>query len=1409
MVNCQFFSTSQGCQFGAMCRFAHVNPQPQEQEQSRPKSSSKRQKEKQETVTIKPGLVITKKKSTIQEDISVLDAMNELKVQPAKPARPVVSRPVSKTILQSSDPVERARNIRDFEIQQLAKRYSAKTTTFTSHIAVEFEMHPSDPDFPFELESLQVLLTIPILYPTDRKCKLNLNNPEIPVNLSSKIEKTVSEKIEMSRLTLLDIMKWMDKELESFLVDKPDAGVKIAFVKPTDARVYYGGESGSSDEEQQEEELSDETGDELEESEEPSLQMPEISHKGTQIRLINIDLENISLLHSISLSISVKCDRCKEVGEFLELKPSFDSENIQTHSCHKCSTVYTANFRTDFVHMNSISLGFLDLEGCSVLDLLPSKYSATCSNCNHEQAANECFQNLVRNSTTIQHCRNCHTKLTITLNNVKFVKIDNTPVKLLRKAPRKPKDEHFTINQPLPKNGMCSHYRKSYRWFRFPCCSKLYPCDVCHDEAADHNAEWANRMICGFCSREQPYSQKPCVCGKSLVREKGKGFWEGGDGTRDPRLMSKNDSRKYAGMNKTMSRKSKDKKFGRNAERLIPIYDFESYQATAALLKSYLDPSELLILDNDYLNQDSFMYIVSHGHIKEFKRLLQTASIDTFLKRLAITHFLDESKEFYPTMVLDLLATASPTEFNFKEYYTPMLHRTIVYGTLDNVKEYIEKYHVDPSDSDSFSFRVACTKGREDIAEYLFHDRRVDPSADNNYSLRWTSSSGNVFLTKLLLTDIRVDPTVDSNYPIRMASSTGNTDLVEIFLADPRVNPFDEDNYAIRWAASNGHLGVVRLLVKEGRVDPSAANNFSILASSNNGHADVVDYLLQDHRVDPSANGNYAIRFASENGHFSVVERLLKDSRVSPEAEYNHAVRIACRKGFLSIVQLLMTDSRVDPSAEQDYAIKWAAQNGHLQIVKLLLQHPLVNPATGNNHAINVASKNGHYEIVSLLFADPRVNPAQDNNYAIRFACKNGHLKVVQLLLTDEQVRENINTNYAEALRWAAQNGHLAILEELLSKTTVEPQVLDNFALKACAQYGHVKVLELLLKDPRCDPTADQNNAIRMATDNGHLDVVKILLADPRVDPTDDDNYAIYAAARSGYLEIVRALLADSRLSTFVNYEEAVRHARINGHQSVVNELEDRYLDLLPRVVTYYEDESEKKDEIATSEILGASIPHEVDDLTLNNDISNLANLSESFLHIDGELSEEEMNVSKELDILNEDEPVLEPKLSVTKKTPLEFEGVIDENRSLEDEIMATIAQNLSSSNQDIVLENNESVTNAAQESNNTKLNEETIPRFVISQDPSPDPETITTEDSNKIAESQQDYQEQESTDNAPRFLIDSKSEEAIAGSIDHDENFSADPSDQPRYFVQAESEQPELEKDEVLDDQTPRFIVE
>jgi hypothetical protein len=64
----------------------------------------------------------------------------------------------------------------------------------------------------------------------------------------------------------------------------------------------------------------------------------------------------------------------------------------------------------------------------------------------------------------------------------------------------------------------------------------------------DHVMERANRMICGFCCREQTYSSsRPCVgCGGDLVGGRAGTYWEGGKGCRNKVKMSRNDIHKYA-----------------------------------------------------------------------------------------------------------------------------------------------------------------------------------------------------------------------------------------------------------------------------------------------------------------------------------------------------------------------------------------------------------------------------------------------------------------------------------------------------------------------------------------------------------------------------------------------------------------------------------------------------------------------------------------------------------------------------------------------------------------------------------------------------------------------------------------------------------------------------------------------
>jgi uncharacterized CHY-type Zn-finger protein len=174
-----------------------------------------------------------------------------------------------------------------------------------------------------------------------------------------------------------------------------------------------------------------------------------------------------------------------------------------------------------------------------------STFLPTCSQCSTTYPLPGIVS--VQGETTSNVCRECYQRFTFKIPSVKFLRITQSVSLPAVSGPRKRKEVLGLVpGTELPKRGRCRHYTKSFRWFRFSCCQKVYACDKCHDESEEHPHEWANRMICGWCSREGNYRPEDCgVCHGVLVGKSGGGFWEGGKGTRDRVKMNRNDKRKY------------------------------------------------------------------------------------------------------------------------------------------------------------------------------------------------------------------------------------------------------------------------------------------------------------------------------------------------------------------------------------------------------------------------------------------------------------------------------------------------------------------------------------------------------------------------------------------------------------------------------------------------------------------------------------------------------------------------------------------------------------------------------------------------------------------------------------------------------------------------------------------------
>ncbi|KAL2012181.1 hypothetical protein VTN00DRAFT_4899 [Thermoascus crustaceus] len=272
--------------------------------------------------------------------------------------------------------------------------------------------------------------------------------------------------------------------------------------------------------------------------------------RGVSLSFPSLELYGIELLELKRLSVTLKCERCKDILDVKNVRPANEPGGVaaaRVEACKKCTNYLSIGFRRELMHPTSTRAGYLDLEGCTVVDLLPSNFVPTCSECSTPFPAPGVVA--VRGESAMATCRECHRRMVFKIPEVKFLVVGAAAFASRRPLPprKKPKETlGIVAGQELPRRGRCSHYGKSYRWFRFSCCAKVFPCDKCHDAATDHPNEHANRMICGFCSREQIYRPEDCgICHSVLVGKAGSGFWEGGKGTRDKVRMSRKDPRKY------------------------------------------------------------------------------------------------------------------------------------------------------------------------------------------------------------------------------------------------------------------------------------------------------------------------------------------------------------------------------------------------------------------------------------------------------------------------------------------------------------------------------------------------------------------------------------------------------------------------------------------------------------------------------------------------------------------------------------------------------------------------------------------------------------------------------------------------------------------------------------------------
>ena len=136
--------------------------------------------------------------------------------------------PVNPSRVVSKPQALRKGSQRDFELNQLRRRFSPAENSTTSATILALKLHPTDPDFPFDLNYLDCILQVPVSYPDAGTPTLNVRNLNMERGFQINIEQGFDSIIKAAPdASLLAYMNTLDRQLEGFLSGDKANTIKI------------------------------------------------------------------------------------------------------------------------------------------------------------------------------------------------------------------------------------------------------------------------------------------------------------------------------------------------------------------------------------------------------------------------------------------------------------------------------------------------------------------------------------------------------------------------------------------------------------------------------------------------------------------------------------------------------------------------------------------------------------------------------------------------------------------------------------------------------------------------------------------------------------------------------------------------------------------------------------------------------------------------------------------------------------------------------------------------------------------------------------------------------------------------------------------------------------------------------
>jgi len=511
-----------------------------------------------------------------------------------KRARPPVAKPQLKT-----------ESLLETEVKQLKIRFQPHGYHQKHLPNADYELSCvlpiTDPDFPYDLATMRLLIQLPSAYPGTETVPvrpiISILNTDLPTSITGRLARHLrvgAASMPGGVLIVRPLIKYLEENLERWMVDDPSEKafkfVPAQEIKITDRPEQSRDGAGRVLPPSNSVQLANavhtssptppdtptpttttppsriQPGEWIAAA--PDTDQSSISGNGTYSLTLSFSLlQGIDLLILPCLNILVCCDRCKYTFALEALRSFID----RIEHCPKCTNQSKFHYRREYMRPEGdgcvLQAGVVRAVRAKLVDLLPTTVQVACARCFGAEEPGDLLKSQVRiESVKVGEliactCFSCHRSIKLSIDQARFLG-NEVPF-----APRKPASSvtstgvSFTPGKSLPLNGACEHYKKSYRWYRFPCCGLAFPCDECHAAdpvAGKHAADWACRFVCGFCAREQPITNKECTeCGREGKR-KSTCFWEGGKGVRNQVLMSKKDSKKYKDYgSKSASKKSK------------------------------------------------------------------------------------------------------------------------------------------------------------------------------------------------------------------------------------------------------------------------------------------------------------------------------------------------------------------------------------------------------------------------------------------------------------------------------------------------------------------------------------------------------------------------------------------------------------------------------------------------------------------------------------------------------------------------------------------------------------------------------------------------------------------------------------------------------------------------------------